>query len=226
MEGKKRIGNDWDDILAEDFASEYYMSLRKFLIKEYKTKRVYPDMHDIFNALKYTSYKDVKVVIIGQDPYHNEGEAHGLCFSVQEGIRIPPSLRNIYKEMATDIGCNIPASGCLTGWAKQGILMLNAVLTVRHNEPRSHWNMGWEVFTDKIITELSKREEPIVFILWGSDARKKKKMIDTTKHCIIESAHPSPLAAHRGFFGSRPFSKTNEFLKSQGQEPIHWELIG
>ncbi len=218
------IGNEWDALLAEEFEKDYYKKLRSFLIKEYNQRRIYPDMYDIFNALKYTSYSSVKAVIIGQDPYHGEGQAHGLCFSVKKGIEPPPSLKNMYKELKEDIGFVPPAHGELVKWAKEGVLMLNAVLTVRAGEANSHKGMGWEHFTDKVIKLLNEREKPIVFILWGGNARRKKELITNPRHKVLEAAHPSPLSAYNGFFGCRHFSKTNEILKQMGQTPIDWSL--
>lgn len=212
------IGNDWDRVLDGEFEKEYYLNLREFLKKEYASRTIYPDMYDIFNALKMTPYKDVKAVIIGQDPYHEPGQAHGLAFSVKKGVRIPPSLVNIYKELHDDIGFEIPSHGYLEEWTKQGVLLLNVVLTVRRGDANSHKGKGWETFTDNVIKKLNEREEPIVFILWGANARSKKAFITNPNHHIIESVHPSPLSAHRGFFGGKYFSRTNEFLK----EPIDW----
>jgi uracil-DNA glycosylase len=216
--------NDWADYLDEEIQKPYYRKLRQFLISEYRTRRVYPDMYSIFNALHYTSYHDTKVVILGQDPYHGPGQAHGLSFSVQPGIQPPPSLINIFKELETDLGCTVPNNGCLIPWAKQGVLLLNTVLTVREHEANSHHGQGWETFTDKIISLLNERETPLVFILWGTPARRKKAMVTNPNHYVIESPHPSPLSASRGFFGSHPFSRTNDFLRSTGQEPIDWQL--
>jgi uracil-DNA glycosylase len=216
--------NDWSELLTPELTQPYYLKLRQFLINEYRTRRIYPDMYDIFNALHYTSYEDAKVVILGQDPYHGPGQAHGLSFSVQPGIEPPPSLLNIFKELATDLGCTVPNNGCLKPWAEQGVLLLNTVLTVREHAANSHHGQGWEVFTDKIISFLNEREKPLAFILWGSPARRKKEMITNQNHFIVESPHPSPLSASRGFFGSRPFSRVNEFLKSTGQEPVNWQL--
>ena len=218
------IGNEWDTLLEEEFQKEYYLKLRAFLAREYKTRRIFPDMYDIFNALKYTSYSDVKVVILGQDPYHGEGQAHGLCFSVKKGVEPPPSLKNIFKELNEDIGMKAPDHGELTKWAKQGVLLLNTVLTVRSGEANSHKGMGWEIFTDKVIETLNNREKPIVFILWGANARRKKELITNPQHKILETAHPSPLSAYNGFFGCRHFSKTNEFLMSIGESEIDWTL--
>jgi len=216
--------NDWQELLESEMQKEYYQNLRKFLVKEYSTRTIYPDMYDIFNALHLTPYKDVKAVILGQDPYHGPNQAYGLAFSVKEGVRIPPSLVNIYKELHNDLGCYIPNNGCLTKWAEEGVLLLNASLTVRAGEANSHNRIGWEIFTDHIIRLLNEREDPIVFILWGNNARKKKEMITNPKHYIIESVHPSPLSASRGFFGSKPFSKTNKFLESIGKDPIDWQI--
>ncbi len=218
------IGNEWDELLSGEFDKEYYLRLRSFLAKEYRERTIYPDMYDIFNALRYTSYSDVKAVMIGQDPYHGEGQAHGLCFSVKKGIAPPPSLKNIYKELAEDIGFAIPRHGELADWAKQGVLMLNAVLTVRAGEANSHKNMGWEKFTDRVIELLNQREKPMVFLLWGGDARSKKTLITNPNHRVLEAAHPSPLSAYKGFFGCRHFSKTNEILMATGQTPIDWTL--
>lgn len=218
------IKNDWLKLLANEFAKEYYLKLREFLKDEYKTRVIYPDMYDIFNALNFTSYEDVKVVILGQDPYHGPKQAHGLSFSVQPGVAIPPSLLNIYKELKADLGCYIPNNGYLKKWADQGVLLLNTALTVRKGEANSHRGKGWEVFTDSIISLLNERQDPVVFILWGSNALSKEKIITNSQHYIIKSVHPSPLSANRGFFGSKPFSKTNNFLKSLGKEPIDWQI--
>ena len=218
------IGNSWDEILKDEFDKEYYQNLRKFLAYEYRKYTVYPDMYDIFNSLKYTAYEDVSVVIIGQDPYHNEGEAHGLSFSVPKGIRTPPSLLNIYKEIRDDLGYEIPSHGCLVSWAEQGVLLLNATLTVRAGQANSHQGKGWEILTDEIIRKLNDRDKPVVFILWGRYARDKKKLITNYRHLVLEGAHPSPLSASNGFFGGRYFSKANEFLTENGIEPIDWEI--
>lgn len=218
------IGNDWDNILADEWQKPYYKNLRGFLKTEYQSHNIYPDMNDIFNALKYTSFADTKVVIIGQDPYHGKGQAHGLCFSVKKGVTPPPSLKNIYKELETDIGFKIPSHGELTSWAKQGILMLNNVLTVREGLPNSHKNMGWEIFTDRVISELDKKQTPVVFLLWGANARKKAEIIKNPIHQKLITVHPSPLSAYNGFFGCRHFSKTNEILTSSGQAPIDWNI--
>lgn len=216
--------NDWEQYLKEEMAQPYYRKLRQFLIGEYSTKQVYPDMYSIFNALHYTSYADTKVLILGQDPYHEPGQAHGLSFSVQPNVPPPPSLVNIFKELETDLGCTVPNNGCLEPWARQGVLLLNTVLTVQAHRANSHRDKGWEIFTDKIISLLNQREKPVAFILWGSPARRKKAMITNPQHFIVESPHPSPLSAYRGFFGSRPFSKVNKFLESVGEEPINWQL--
>ena len=216
--------NDWGQYLKEEMAQPYYRQLRQFLIGEYSTKQVYPDMYSIFNALHYTSYADTKVLILGQDPYHEPGQAHGLSFSVQPNVPPPPSLVNIFKELETDLGCTVPNNGCLEPWARQGVLLLNTVLTVQAHRANSHRDKGWEIFTDKIISLLNQREKPVAFILWGSPARRKKDMITNPQHFIVESPHPSPLSAYRGFFGSRPFSKVNKFLESVGEEPINWQL--
>lgn len=218
------LKNDWQNLLENEFKKDYYLKLRKFLINEYSSKTIYPNMYDIFNALHYTEYKDVKVVILGQDPYHGPNQAHGLSFSVKPNVPAPPSLINIYKELNSDLGCYIPNNGYLKKWADQGVMLLNTVLTVRAGEANSHKNMGWEHFTDRIISLLNEREDPIVFILWGSNAQSKLKIITNPKHYIIKSVHPSPLSAHRGFFGSSPFSKTNKFLISIGKEPIDWQI--
>lgn len=216
--------NDWQELLEEELSKEYYLKLRQFLITEYKTTTIYPNMHDIFNALHYTAYKDVKVVILGQDPYHGPNQAHGLSFSVKPGVGIPPSLLNMYKELQTDLGCYIPNNGYLKKWADQGILLLNASLTVRAHTANSHKGKGWEILTDKIISLLNDSQDPVVFILWGNNAISKEKLITNKYHYIIKSVHPSPLSASRGFFGSKPFSKCNDFLKSTGKNPIDWQI--
>lgn len=216
------IGNDWDEILKDEWQKPYYINLRGFLKSEYSAKTVYPDMNDIFNALKYTSFKDTKVVIIGQDPYHGIGQAHGLCFSVKKGVPFPPSLRNIFKELESDIGKEIPPHGELTEWAKQGVLLLNAVLTVREGQPTSHAKMGWETFTDRVISELNRKDTPVVFLLWGAYAQKKAEIITNPIHKKLMSVHPSPLSASRGFFGCKHFSKTNALLENAGLTPIKW----
>lgn len=216
--------NDWQDLLEEEFKKDYYLNLRQFLIKEYQTKTVYPDKYDIFNALHYTAYQDVKVVILGQDPYHGPNQAHGLSFSVKPGIQPPPSLMNIYKELKDDVNCYIPNNGYLKKWADQGVLLLNTVLTVIEGQANSHRNMGWEQVTDKIISLLNNRNEPIIFILWGNNAQSKTSLITNKNHCIIKSVHPSPLSACRGFFKSKPFSQTNAILTSRGGNPIEWQI--
>lgn len=218
------LGNDWDEILKSEFNKEYYISLREFLKEEYNSRVIYPSMYNIFEALKHTSYKDTKVLILGQDPYHGENQAHGLAFSVQPGVKTPPSLLNIYKELQDDLGCFIPNNGYLIPWADQGVLLLNTALTVRAHEANSHKNKGWEIFTDEIIKKLNERTDPVIFVLWGSNARKKKEFIDTSRHFVLEAPHPSPLSARRGFFGCKHFSKINEILISQGKEPINWQI--
>lgn len=218
------LENDWKELLAGEFQKDYYIKLREFLKEEYMTRRIYPSMYDIYNALRYTSFEDTRVVILGQDPYHGFGQAHGLSFSVKPEVKVPPSLQNIYKELKEDLGCEIPNHGYLVKWAEQGVLLLNTVLTVREGEPNSHKGMGWEILTDRIISILGNREEPVVFILWGSNARSKIKLIDTSRHQVIESVHPSPLSSYRGFFGSKPFSKANRFLSSIGCQEIDWQI--
>ena len=218
------LGNNWDILLRDEFQKDYYLNLRKFLVSEYKTQTIYPDMNNIFNSLKLTDYKDVKVVILGQDPYHEPGQAHGLCFSVKKGVPIPPSLQNIYKEIHAELGLPISTHGELTDWAKRGVLLMNTCLTVRRGQANSHKGMGWEIFTDNVIKLLNARPEPIVFLLWGRNARDKAKLITNPSHLVLESAHPSPLSAYNGFFGNGHFKKANDFLrKSYGQE-IDWEI--
>jgi uracil-DNA glycosylase len=218
------LKNDWAPLLESEFQQPYYLALRRFLIDEYRSYPVFPDMYDIFSALHYTPYHRVKVVILGQDPYHGPGQAHGLSFSVRPGVPNPPSLQNIFKELHDDIGCPIPDHGCLIPWAQQGVLLLNTVLTVRQGMPNSHKGKGWEIFTDRIITLLNQREQPMVFILWGSHAQQKRNQIDQRRHFVIASPHPSPLSAHRGFFGSKPFSKSNQFLRKIGCSEIDWKI--
>lgn len=218
------LKNDWKNYLSSEFEKDYYINLRNFLKHEYSSSVIYPNMYDIFNALHYTSFKDTKVVILGQDPYHGPNQAHGLSFSVNPGVKTPPSLVNIFKELHTDLGCYIPNNGYLKKWADQGVLLLNTVLTVRASEANSHRKKGWEEFTNKIISVLNTKETPIVFILWGNNAISKTELITNPKHLIIKSVHPSPLSASRGFFGSKPFSKTNEFLISTNQSPIDWQI--
>ncbi len=219
-----RLGNDWDELLKDEFEKEYYKRLRQFLKHEYSTKTIYPDMYKIFEALKLTSYSDTKVVILGQDPYHGPNQAHGLAFSVQRGVEIPPSLVNIYKELQTDCGCYIPDNGCLEHWARQGVLLLNTSLTVIAGQANSHRNKGWEIFTDSIIKRLNDKPTPVVFMLWGSNARSKTVFITNPSHLVLTAPHPSPLSASRGFFGCRHFSKANEFLKWTGQQEIDWQI--
>lgn len=218
------LKNDWADHLEQEFSKDYYLKMRAFLAEEYRTRTIYPDMYDIFNALHHTPLARVKAVILGQDPYHGPGQAHGLCFSVKPGIKPPPSLQNIYKELNSDLGLPIPSHGYLRKWADEGVLLLNTVLTVRANTPNSHRNIGWETFTDKVIEVLNGKEEPIVFLLWGSHAQAKAAHITNPRHHLIKSPHPSPLSAHRGFFGSRPFSRTNRFLREAGLGEIDWAL--
>lgn len=218
------IGNDWDEILKDEWEKPYYKKLRAFLKSEYSSHTVFPDMYDIFNALKYTSYEKTRVVIIGQDPYHEVGQAHGLCFSVKKGVEPPPSLKNIFKELNDDLGIPTPSHGELTSWAKQGVLLLNTVLTVRSGVANSHKGMGWEEFTDRVILELDRKQTPVVFLLWGANARKKAEIITNPIHKKLITVHPSPLSAYGGFFGCRHFSKTNEILAQNGQEPIKWQL--
>ena len=219
-----QFNNSWDILLKDEFEKPYYLNLRKFLVQEYKSQTIYPNMNDIFNALKYTDYKDVKVVILGQDPYHQPNQAHGLCFSVKKGVNPPPSLQNMYKEIYAEYGYPIPEHGELTYWAEQGVLMLNNVLTVRESQPNSHKGMGWEIFTDNVISLLNLRPEPMVFLLWGANARAKKKIITNPNHLVLESAHPSPLSAYNGFFGNGHFKKTNEFLKQNKMTEIDWQI--
>lgn len=218
------IQNDWLEPLKPEFSKPYYAELFKFVKNEYSTRQIFPPADDIFNAFHLTPLHEVKVVILGQDPYHNDGQAHGLCFSVKPDVAIPPSLVNIYQELHDDLGCYIPNNGYLTKWAKQGVLMLNTVLTVRAHQANSHRGMGWEQFTDAAIRILNEQDRPLVFILWGSPAQKKAQMLNNPKHLILKAPHPSPLSAYRGFFGSRPFSQTNEFLVKNGLEPIDWQI--
>ncbi len=218
------FNNDWDSLLFEEFKKDYYLALREFLKAEYSSRRIYPPMNDIYNALRYTSRADTRVVILGQDPYHGYGQAHGLCFSVKEGIALPPSLKNIYKELNAEYGFNPERSGELTGWAKQGVLLLNTTLTVREGQPQSHKGQGWEVLTDRIISIVNEKTEPTVFMLWGGNARAKKALIKNPAHLVLECAHPSPLSAYNGFFGCNHFKKANEFLKINGLNEIDWNL--
>ena len=220
----KIFRNDWAEYLDAELQKPYYLELRQFLIGEYRAKKIYPNAYDIFNALHLTSYADTKVVILGQDPYHEPGQAHGLSFSVLPDVPPPPSLQNIFKELREDLGCKIPNNGCLKFWAEQGVLLLNAVLTVRAHAANSHKGKGWEIFTNRIIELLNERERPVAFILWGNYARAKKSMITNSRHFVVESAHPSPLSASNGFFGSRPFSRVNAFLAANGETPIDWQI--
>lgn len=221
---KKIFDNDWQEVLGEEFEKPYYLELREFLKDEYETTTVYPAKENIWTAFEHTAFKDVKVVILGQDPYHGPNQAHGLSFSVQPGVTHPPSLRNMFKELKEDVGCDKPKDGTLTKWADQGVMMLNTVLTVRQGEANSHRNKGWEIFTDEVIRKLSTRKEPIIFVLWGKPAQKKKALIDLERHSVIEAPHPSPLSASRGFFGSKPYSKVNSLLQQRGAEPIDFCL--
>ena len=217
------IGNDWDELLKGEFEKEYYQKLRRILAHEYRTETVYPSMYDLFNALKYTAYRDVKVVILGQDPYHGPGQAHGLSFSVRAGVPAPPSLQNIYKEIEREYQVDLSQkNGCLTGWAEQGVLLLNTALTVREHRANSHRGIGWETFTDRIISLLNEREEPIVFLLWGGNAKAKRNLLTNPQHLILQAAHPSPLSAYNGFFGCGHFLQTNTFLKEKGMAEIDW----
>ncbi|MFC4766627.1 uracil-DNA glycosylase [Effusibacillus consociatus] len=218
------LKNDWAHLLNSEFEKPYYLQLRQFLIEEYRSRVVYPDKYDIFSALHLTPFADTKVVILGQDPYHGPGQAHGLSFSVKPGVATPPSLQNIFKELQADLGCHIPNNGYLVKWAQQGVLLLNTVLTVRENSPNSHKDKGWELFTDKVIATLNDREQPVVFLLWGSHAQKKLDLITSPQHHIIKSPHPSPFSANRGFFGSRPFSRANQFLREIGRTEIDWQI--
>ncbi|GIO21739.1 uracil-DNA glycosylase [Oceanobacillus sp. J11TS1] len=218
------LKNDWGQVLEQEFQKDYYKQLRQFLKAEYASHTIYPDMNDIFNALHFTPFQHVKVVILGQDPYHGPNQAHGLSFSVQPGVPVPPSLKNIYKELASDVGFEIPSHGYLKKWAEQGVLLLNNVLTVRAHQAHSHKNKGWERFTNQVIQSLNQKEHPVVFLLWGAAAQKKVALIDTNKHYVLKAPHPSPLSAHRGFFGSQNFSKTNEILEKENLSPIDWQL--
>ena len=216
------LGNDWDALLGEEFGKDYYLDLREFLKAEYSSRRIYPPMNDIYNALRYTTYTKARVVILGQDPYHGPGQAHGLCFSVKKGVVPPPSLKNIFKELADEIGMQIPDSGELTGWARQGVLLLNTTLTVREGQPQSHKGHGWEILTDRIISAMNEKSTPVVFMLWGGNARAKRALITNRHHLVLECAHPSPLSAYNGFFGCGHFKRANEFLTANGLAPIDW----
>ena len=218
------VANDWIPYFKEESEKEYYKKLTKTMASEYASRQIFPPKDQIFSAFLLTPYKDVKVVILGQDPYHNDHQAHGLCFTVQKGVEIPPSLVNIYQELHDDLGCYIPNNGYLVKWAEQGVLMLNTVLTVRAHQANSHRMLGWETFTDRVIELVDAKEEPVVFLLWGSPAQKKEAMLHNPNHLVLKAPHPSPLSAYRGFFGCRHFSKTNEFLASHGQTPIDWQI--
>ena len=218
------IGNEWDDYIGGEFEKESYITLREKLSEEYRTRTVYPAKENIFNALKFTPYSKVKVLLLGQDPYHGAGQAHGLAFSVQKGVAKPPSLLNIFQELSTDLGVVPPSHGCLTDWTTQGVMLLNTVLTVREGEANSHKNLGWTTFTDKIIEILNAREDPVIFLLWGRNAADKLPLITGSQHFVLSAAHPSPLSASRGFFGCRHFSKVNEILTRLGKEPINWQI--
>ena len=218
------LGNSWDGLLAEEFGKPYYLQLRQFLKQEYNTQQIFPPMHDIFNALRYTPYENVKAVILGQDPYHEPGQAHGLAFSVKKGVMPPPSLKNIYKELHDDLGVTAPSHGELTEWAKQGVLLLNTALTVRRGQANSHRGKGWETFTDSVIRILNDKPEPLVFLLWGGNAKGKLPLLTNPKHLVLTAAHPSPLSAFNGFFGCRHFSKANAYLQQNGVTPIDWQI--
>lgn len=220
----KVLKNDWAKVLSDEFQAPYFKELQLFLQEEYVQHAIYPPEDEVFSALALTSFADTKVVILGQDPYHGSGQAHGLSFSVKPGTAIPPSLRNMYKELASDIGCAVPDHGYLTSWAEQGVLLLNTVMTVREAMPNSHKGKGWERFTDRVIQALSERKEPVIFLLWGSHAQSKATLINTSRHVILSSAHPSPLSAYRGFFGSKPYSQVNEVLQRLGKRSIKWEI--
>jgi uracil-DNA glycosylase len=221
---RQLLTSDWSELFEEEWRKPYLIQLIQELGNAYETSTIYPAYDDLFQAMQYTSYADTKVVILGQDPYHGEGQAHGLSFSVLPGVAIPPSLRNIFRELQSDIGCPIPADGCLTAWAQQGVLLLNSVLSVRAGEPQSHRSIGWETFTDRVISLLNDKTSPVVFILWGNDAQQKKRLIQANQHAIICSVHPSPLSAYRGFLGSKPFSTANHFLRHHGLDEIDWNL--
>lgn len=220
-----KIGNDWDIMLQDEFDRPYFKRLENFLTEERARYEIYPPQEDVFNALRYSSFQDTKVVILGQDPYHEPGQAHGLCFSVNKGVTIPPSLVNIYKEIENDLGIKMPGHGYLADWAKQGVLLLNTVLTVRRGQANSHKGKGWEIFTDRVVEILNQRQKPMVFILWGANAKSKTELITNKEHMVITGAHPSPLSAWKGFFGGRYFSKANRYLEITGQEPVDWGIL-
>ena len=220
-----KIGNDWDIMLQDEFDRPYFKRLENFLTEERARYEIYPPQEDVFNALRYSSFQDTKVVILGQDPYHEPEQAHGLCFSVNKGVTIPPSLVNIYKEIENDLGIKMPGHGCLADWAKQGVLLWNTVLTVRRGQANSHKGKGWEIFTDRIVEILNERQKPMVFILWGANAKSKTQIITNKEHMVITGAHPSPLSAWKGFFGGRYFSKANRYLEITGQEPVDWGIL-
>jgi uracil-DNA glycosylase len=217
--------NDWQSILADEMKKDYFVKLMRFVEQEYMDGNVYPEQNHLFQALSSTSFENTRVVLLGQDPYHGPGQAHGLSFSVPKGVSIPPSLRNMYKELAADLECEIPSHGCLQSWAEQGVLLLNTVLTVRDNQAGSHQGKGWETFTDTIINAINLKNHPVIFLLWGRHAQSKLPLIDTDKHRVIESAHPSPLSAHRGFLGSKPYSRTNQLLEEANLVPIYWPFV-
>lgn len=220
----KNIQNDWGFLLAEEFEKPYFLKLIEVLKAAYKSELIYPSENDLFTALQLTSYAATKIVILGQDPYHGLNQAHGLSFSVKPGVQMPPSLRNIFKELQSDVGCSIPEHGCLLSWAEQGVLLLNTVMSVKAGQANSHKNIGWQPFTNRIISLLNEREKPVIFILWGSDAARKIDLITNKQHPVIKSVHPSPLSSYRGFFGSKPFSEANQFLLELGEEPIDWQI--
>ena len=220
----KFFGNSWDNCLEEEFSKPYFQDLLQKVDEEYSKYKIYPPREKIFSALKFCDYKDIKVVLLGQDPYHGYGQAHGLCFSVMPGVQMPPSLKNIFKELKSDLNVDMPNHGCLSSWAKQGVLLLNTVLTVREGQPNSHAQYGWQQFTDEIIKKINNLDKPVVFLLWGANAKSKMKYITNDKHLVLYSAHPSPLSAYNGFFGNKHFSKTNDFLVANGREPINWQI--
>jgi uracil-DNA glycosylase len=218
------LNSSWQTVLGAEFDKPYFQKLQAFIAAERQTQTIFPAAADVFAAFNFTPYENVKVLILGQDPYHDDNQAHGLCFSVNPGIKIPPSLANIYKELREDLGCNIPNNGYLVAWAEQGILMLNAVLTVKAHTPNSHKNQGWETFTDAVISQVNRKSDPVIFVLWGAYAQKKLSLIDTARHTVIQSAHPSPLSARNGFFGSKPFSAINTALHTNGRSTINWQI--